>query len=78
VDGVFVAIGLIPQNEPFANAVTLDGRGYIPAGEDCLTDKNGIFVAGDCRAKSIRQVTTAMADGAVAALAACDYLEDKK
>ncbi len=77
VDGVFVAIGLIPQNEPFAEAVSLDGRGYIPSGEDCLTDKNGIFAAGDCRAKSIRQVTTAMADGAVAALAACDYLENK-
>ena len=78
VDGVFVAIGLIPQNEPFAGTVDLDGRGYIPSGEDCLTDKPGIFVAGDCRSKSIRQVTTAMADGAVAALAACDYLEDKK
>ena len=75
VDGVFVAIGLIPQNEPFVGTVDLDGRGYIPSGEDCLTGKPGIFVAGDCRSKSIRQVTTAMADGAVAALAACEFLD---
>ena len=77
LDGVFVAIGQIPENEPFADVVALNDRGYIVAGEDCLpdTDCDGIFVAGDCRTKSVRQVTTATADGAVAALAACRYVD---
>ncbi len=74
VDGMFVAIGLVPQNEAFADVVVLDERGYAAAGEDCLTQTDGIFVAGDCRRKAIRQVTTAAADGAVAALAACEYI----
>ena len=78
VDGVFVAIGLVPQNEPFASLLTLNGRGYVDSGENCLTKTPGVFVAGDCREKRIRQVTTAAADGAVAALAACDYLDAKK
>lgn len=76
IDGMFVAIGLIPQNEPFEALVTLDGSGYIASDENCLTDKRGIFTAGDCRTKKIRQVATAAADGAVAALAACDYLDE--
>ena len=76
VDGVFVAIGLVPQNEVFAGLVPLDGRGYIISGEDCLTGKEGVFAAGDCRTKAIRQVTTAVADGAVAALAACAYADN--
>ncbi len=76
VDGVFVAIGLVPQNEVFAGLVPLDGRGYIISGEDCLTGTAGVFAAGDCRTKSIRQVTTAVADGAVAALAACAYADN--
>jgi thioredoxin reductase (NADPH) len=77
LDGVFVAIGQIPENEPFSDVVALSERGYIVAGEDCIpdTDCEGIFVAGDCRTKSIRQVTTATADGAVAALAACRYVD---
>jgi len=75
VDGMFVAIGLVPQNEPFASLVTLNDYGYVQAGEDTLTDAKGIFVAGDCRSKRIRQVATAAADGAVAALAACDYVD---
>ena len=75
VDGVFIAIGLLPQNEPFADAVELNDYGYVVSGEDCLTNTEGIFVAGDCRTKRIRQVATAAADGAVAALAACSYLE---
>ncbi len=75
VDGMFVAIGLIPQNEPFANVVKLNSYGYADADESCLTATPGIFVAGDCRSKKIRQVTTAAADGAVAALAACDYVD---
>ena len=77
VDGIFVAIGQIPENEPFAAEVKLNSYGYIEAGEDCKpeTDLPGIFVAGDCRTKSVRQVTTATADGAVAALAACRYID---
>lgn len=77
IDGMFVAIGLIPQNEPFAELVPLNNWGYVDAGEDCLTAKEGFFVAGDCRSKRIRQVATAAADGAVAALAACDYVDQK-
>lgn len=74
IDGMFVAIGLIPQNEPFSNVVPLNSYGYADADESCLTATPGIFVAGDCRSKKIRQVTTAAADGAIAALAACDYI----
>ncbi|MBP5193694.1 MAG: FAD-dependent oxidoreductase, partial [Clostridia bacterium] len=76
-DGVFLAVGLLPQNEPFKDVISLDSRGYASAGEDCKTAAKGIFVAGDCRTKRIRQVTTAAADGAVAALAACDYIDGK-
>ena len=75
IDGMFTAIGLIPQNEIFASLVKLNNWGYVDSGEDCLTTADGIFVAGDCRSKRIRQVATAAADGAVAALAACDYLK---
>ncbi len=75
VSGLFVAIGHEPQNEAFINLLELDGQGYAAAGEDCLTASEGIFVAGDCRRKKIRQVTTAAADGAVAALAACAWLD---
>lgn len=75
LDGVFIAIGLIPQNDAFSDVVALDDRGYVVSDEECLTNVDGIFVAGDCRQKKIRQVTTAAADGAVAALAACSYLQ---
>lgn len=75
IDGMFVAIGLIPQNEAFEGIINLDERGYVTSDENCLTNADGIFVAGDCRSKKIRQVATAAADGAVAALAACDYLD---
>ncbi len=75
VNGMFVAIGLIPQNAPFSNVIGLDSYGYADADESCTTQTNGIFVAGDCRKKRIRQVATACADGAVAALAACDYID---
>ena len=75
VDGMFIAIGLVPQNEIFAEVIKLDDRGYAEAGEDCITSSLGIFAAGDCRQKRIRQVTTAAADGAIAALAACDYVD---
>ncbi len=75
IDGMFVAIGLIPQNEAFSGIVNLDDRGYVNSDENCFTNADGIFVAGDCRTKKIRQVATAAADGAIAALAACDYLD---
>ena len=80
LDGIFVAIGQKPENEPFKNVVELDSYGYITAGENCLptTAYSGIFVAGDCRTKAVRQVTTASADGAVAALAACRYVDSLK
>ena len=73
-DGLFVAIGLIPENEPFASLAELNSYGYFDSDEQCLTKTPGIFVAGDCRSKYVRQLTTAVADGAVAALAACRYL----
>lgn len=74
VDGLFVAIGHQPDNGAFSEFLTLDGAGYADSGEDCLTETPGLFVAGDCRKKSVRQLTTAAADGAVAALAAVQYL----
>lgn len=73
-DGVFLAIGLIPDNGAFADLAELDKAGYFIAGEDALSRTPGIFVAGDCRTKTLRQVTTACADGAIAAIAACNYL----
>lgn len=75
LDGMFVAIGLVPQNNEFADLISLDDRGYVDSKEDCKTNCNGIFVAGDCRTKKIRQVTTAVSDGATAALNACEYLD---
>lgn len=75
VDGMFVAIGQQPTNEPFADCIALDEIGYIVAGEDTLTALPGVFAAGDCRTKQIRQITTATADGTVASVAACRYLD---
>ncbi len=75
IDGLFVSIGQEPSNQLFASVVKLDKDGYILAGEDCRTSDPVIFAAGDCRAKEIRQLTTAAADGSVAALAACGTLE---
>lgn len=74
VSGVFVAIGQIPQNQIFNEYVKLDEDGFILASEDCMTSRAGVYAAGDCRTKEVRQLTTAAADGAVAALAACKYL----
>ena len=75
LDGMFVAIGQKPENEAFADVTALNDYGYIISDENCLTDTEGVFVAGDCRTKKIRQVTTAAADGAVAALAACRFID---
>lgn len=74
VQGVFIAIGQMPDNEKFSDMVELDGKGYIKADETCATNTEGVFVAGDCRTKQVRQLTTAASDGAVAALAACSYI----
>ena len=75
VTGLFVAVGHQPDNGIFSALMDLDGAGYAAAGEDCGTRSAGVFVAGDCRAKSVRQLTTAVADGAVAALGACRFLD---
>jgi thioredoxin reductase (NADPH) len=78
IDGMFVAIGLIPQNEPFADFMALNDYGYADSDESCGTKTEGLFVAGDCRSKGVRQVTTAAADGATSALAACRYIDSLK
>ncbi len=75
VDGLFVAIGHAPDNGIFAELIDLDAGGYADSGEDCMTKTPGVFVAGDCRKKSVRQLTTAAADGSAAALAACSYID---
>lgn len=71
VQGLFVAIGQEPQRDIYENVVKTDGNGYIVAGEDCRTNVEGIYAAGDCRTKEVRQLITAAADGAVAAVMAC-------
>ena len=75
VDGAFLAVGLVPENQAFAHLAQLNDWGYFASGEDCCTVTPGVYVAGDCRSKTIRQVVTASADGAVAAMAACRYLD---
>lgn len=77
-DALFVAIGQIPQTEIFKDIVNLSEDGFISADESCTTSAEGIFVAGDCRTKQVRQLATAAADGAVAALAACKYIDRNK
>ena len=72
---VFVAIGQIPDNKAFENLVDIDSMGYIIADETCKTRTEGLYVAGDCRTKTVRQVATAISDGAVAATNACLYIE---
>lgn len=76
VEGLFIAIGQKPNNEIFDELVKLNEYGYILASEDCMTSMPGVFAAGDCRTKEVRQLTTAAADGAVAALAACRYIDE--
>ena len=75
VDGTFLAVGLMPENEPFAALEKLNAWGYFDTDEACATRTPGLFVAGDCRSKRIRQVVTAAADGAIAAMAACHYID---
>jgi len=76
VDGVFLAVGQKPQNEAFKELIDMDEQGYFYAGEDALTNIDGIYAAGDARIKSVRQLTTAVGDGAQAAMAACSYLDN--
>ena len=76
VDGVFLAVGLMPENQGFANLTQLNDWGYFDSSDDCCTKTPGLFVAGDCRSKRIRQVVTAASDGAIAATAACRYIDD--
>ncbi|MBR5411255.1 MAG: FAD-dependent oxidoreductase [Clostridia bacterium] len=73
-DGLFVAIGLLPDTGAFEGTIDLNEYGYVAADERCLTNVPGVFTAGDCRTKAVRQVSTAAADGAVAALAAVRYI----
>ncbi len=75
-DGLFVAVGRVPENAGFAKLIKLDEAGYIAAGEDCLTNVPGIYAAGDGRAKNVRQLVTAAADGAVSAEAAVRYISE--
>ncbi|MBP8593489.1 MAG: FAD-dependent oxidoreductase [Ruminococcus sp.] len=74
VNGLFVAVGRVPENQNFASVIELDGAGYAVAGENCRTRSAGIFVAGDNRVKDVRQLVTATADGAVAATEAIKFL----
>ena len=74
VDGLFVAVGRTPAKEEFKDVINLDETGYAVAKEDCLTEKPGIFVAGDNRTKEVRQLITVTSDGAIAAAAAIKYL----
>ena len=76
VDGLFVAVGHAPDNSVFAQLMELDEAGYAASDESCLTKTRGVFVAGDCRRKAVRQLTTAAADGSAAALAACSYIDN--
>lgn len=73
VDGVFIAVGILPQSEKFADLVKTDEKGYFVAGEDCCTNIEGVFAAGDARTKKLRQVVTAVADGANAVASVQEY-----
>lgn len=75
-DGVFVAIGFEADNDIFKGLITLDNENFILSDDEMKTDRGGIFTAGDCRSKKIRQITTAMADGTTAAFSACKYVDE--
>ncbi len=74
-DGIFVAIGQVADNEPFKNVCNLDKAGFIISNDSCTSEVEGIFVAGDCRQKRIRQISTAISDGTIAAVEAIKYLD---
>lgn len=73
VAGVFIAVGMEPQSDLYAPLLSLE-HGYVPAGEDCATEKDGLYVAGDVRTKRLRQIVTAVADGANAVHSIQEYL----
>ncbi len=77
VSGIFIAVGRVPENQNFAKIINLDNYGYVVAGENCHTNVDGIFVAGDSRVKSLRQLVTATSDGAIAATEAIKYMNKK-
>jgi len=76
VEGLFVSIGRVPDTDFVQGQIELDNGGYAVAGENCLTKIKGVFVAGDCRTKTVRQLTTAVSDGTIAALAAINYIDE--
>ena len=76
MDGVFIAVGILPNTEKLANLPAVDDHGYIIAGEDTVTSEPGIFAAGDVRTKQLRQVITAAADGANAITSIQRYLQE--
>lgn len=78
VDGVFISIGFEPDNSMFSNDILLDDKGYIIADENCKTNIEGVYVAGDSRTKILRQIVTAASDGAIAAFQAANYINTKK
>ena len=77
MDGVFIAVGMHPQTETVEKLLCLD-HGYVRAGEDGITDQPGLFVAGDVRTKRLRQIVTAVADGANAVTSIIDYLSQRE
>ena len=76
VEGLFVSIGRVPDTDFVQGQIELDNGGYAVAGENCLTKIKGVFVAGDCRTKTVRQLTTAVSDGTIAALSAINYIDE--
>lgn len=78
VAGVFIAVGMHPNTEAFRGIVSCDEQGYVMAGEDCATQTPGIFAAGDLRTKQVRQIVTAVADGACAVASVERYLTAQK
>jgi len=76
LDGIFISIGLLSQNDIFKDLIKLDKYGYIDSDESCKTNIEGIFVAGDCRRKDVRQITTASSDGTTASINACNYVDN--
>ena len=78
IDGLFIAVGRVPENQNFAKLIDLDEKGYVIAGEDCHTKIPGIFVAGDNRVKLLRQLVTATSDGAISATESIKYINSKE
>ena len=75
LSGLFIAIGVVPKAEFLTDILTLDDEGYIQAGEECVTSMPGVFAAGDVRKKILKQVATAVGDGAIAAIMVERHLE---